>query len=124
MPDRDSRRYRELRQRLVNAENILLHLDAVEAADLISDYPEARDDYLVAKQALSRFLDTLRKKGKVICPNYDRAVTVIEGVKDRECEVHPDKCCGGLTRRKGSCLGQLCIIQRARGGPSYSPGRQ
>ena len=123
MPDKDSRKYRELKQQFIDAENHLLYLDRGKEKEIIASYAAAREEYLVAKQALNRFLDSLRKKGKGICPNYDRVVKVIEDTQSRECDVHPDERCGGLTRSRGSCRGQFNIIQRARKGPSYAPGR-
>ena len=85
------------------------------------DFAAARDAYLVAKKEFRDFLDSLRSKGKEICPNYDRVVASVPGVASRECEIHPTKHCGGYTNTRGNCKGQFELIQNAKRRSPYTP---
>lgn len=123
MPNKESRKYRELKQRFKDAENCLLHLDRGGNEINATSFAEARDAYLVAKHELNRFLDDLRREDKEICPNYDRVVESIPGAASRKCEIHPDTECGGFTNRKGNCKGQFQIIQNAKRKSPYTPDR-
>jgi hypothetical protein len=114
MPNEDSRKYRELKLQFENAETSLLHLKPADGQIDVSAYRHATDAYLNAKERLTNFMDYLRKHNKEICPNYDRVVDSIPGVKSRKCDVHPDDNCGGFTNRRGNCLGQVAIIQNSK----------